>query len=127
MSAPVGSLVLVVDDDPAVRAVVSSMVTHLGHTALVATCGAEAVALAAEHNPPAALLDVLMPGMDGPATLDALRACDPGIQCAFLTGNSGAYGPDELLGRGAVTVLAKPVTLTALGAALELVLSLATV
>lgn len=125
--APVGSLVLVVDDDPAVRAVVSLMVTHLGHTALVATCGAEAVALAAERNPTAALLDVRMPGMDGPATLDALRAFDPAIQCAFLTGHPGEYAEGELYGRGAVAVLAKPVTLTTLGAALDRALSPVTV
>ena len=127
MSAPASSLVLVVDDDPAVRTVVALMVTHLGHSALVATCGAEAVALAAERNPPVAVLDVRMPDMDGPATMDGLRGLNPAIRCVFLTGHPGEYDEAELLDRGAVAVLVKPVTLAALRHALAPVLNPVTV
>lgn len=62
------------------------------------------------------MLDVRMPGMDGPATLDALRAVDPGLPCVFVSGQSG-YSDGELLAHGAAAVLAKPVGLEELGRA----------
>ena len=62
------------------------------------------------------MVDVRMPGMDGPAALDALRGVRPDLPCLFLTGGSGYTGAD-LAGRGA-GVATKPVSLAALGAAL---------
>ena len=62
------------------------------------------------------MVDVRMPGMDGPATLDALRGVRPDLPCLFLTGGSGYTGAD-LAGRGA-GVATKPVSLAALGDAL---------
>lgn len=66
--------ILVVDDEPDIRELARiSMERVGGHHVLVARSGAEAVALAADHRPDAVVMDVQMPGMDGPATLAELR------------------------------------------------------
>ncbi len=112
--------VLVVDDESAVRRTLAAMVAGLGYAALSAAGGAQAVEAcrAGRVEIVAAVLDVRMPGLDGPATLDALRALDPALPCVFVTGDTGPYTADELLARGAAAVLSKPVDLATLGAAL---------
>jgi CheY-like chemotaxis protein len=54
------------------------------------------------------LLDVRMPGMDGPQTLAALREINPAVRCCFATGHAGAYEEADLLRAGAELVLYKP-------------------
>jgi CheY-like chemotaxis protein len=60
------------------------------------------------------LLDVHMPVLDGPATLDALRRLNPEALVYFMSGDTGAYDPHELLRRGAASLIAKPFTLNEL-------------
>jgi FixJ family two-component response regulator len=104
------STVLVVDDDTAVRQTLGAMVEHIGYAARLAASGPDGVRVYRRHRDEiaAVVLDVLMPGQDGPQTLDELRAVNPDLPCVFLTGNSGGYTRQELEGRGAV-LLAKPV------------------
>jgi CheY-like chemotaxis protein len=54
------------------------------------------------------LLDVWMPGLDGPATLRALREVDAQVRCCFITGGFTRYTEEQLLGEGAVQVMMKP-------------------
>jgi CheY-like chemotaxis protein len=54
------------------------------------------------------LLDVQMPGLDGPMVLAALQAMDPDVRAFFMTGDTGGYGKGELLATGARRVFAKP-------------------
>jgi signal transduction histidine kinase/CheY-like chemotaxis protein len=68
--------VLVVDDDPAARDLLSRALGKAGFNVECATDGEEALALARLHRPEAITLDVMMPGIDGWATLAALKA-DP--------------------------------------------------
>ena len=107
------SRVLVIDDDPAVRQVVASTLTSLGVTPCIAAGGREGVARYASHAALAepfdlVVLDVRMPEFDGPATLAALRAADPGVRCCFMSGDTGGYTRPELHGMGADWFLAKP-------------------
>jgi CheY-like chemotaxis protein len=67
--------ILVVDDDDAARqAVARSLQTVAGWDVAQAYCGAQAIESATQHQPDAILLDVVMPAMDGPATVGKLRA-----------------------------------------------------
>ncbi len=101
--------VLVVDDDPAVRQMLQIWLARQGCTPLLACNGSEAVNLYRAHPGIAlVLIDVQMPGWDGPATLAALRQLDPYVRCAFMAGDSGRYTADKLLGFGALDVLGKP-------------------
>ena len=66
--------VLVVDDEEAIREVAAlSMEAVGGHEVTTAASGAEALRTAAAEAPDAILLDVMMPGLDGPATVACLQ------------------------------------------------------
>jgi CheY-like chemotaxis protein len=110
LAAPQDMEVLVVDDDDGVRRLLEVGLPGPGLVVRVAASGAEAVALYREHHRRigVVLLDVRMPGMDGPQTLAALRQVVPGLRCCFMTGDMGPYSEADLLGRGAALVLPKP-------------------
>jgi CheY-like chemotaxis protein len=66
--------ILIIDDEDDIREVAAlSLETVAGWEVAVASSGAQGLARAAEYNPDAILLDVMMPGMDGPTTFRALR------------------------------------------------------
>ncbi len=107
--------VLVVDDDDQIRALLWRLLSAAGYPVLSARDGRQALALLREHGPGVglALIDVLMPGTDGPAVLDALRRQRPELPACFITSYAGGYSREELLARGAA-VLDKPFRLDAL-------------
>jgi CheY-like chemotaxis protein len=102
--------VLVIDDDEFVRAALGAALRAGGFVPYLAAGGAEAVQLYREHRRKVGvvLLDVRMPGMDGPATLAALRGEGLEAPCCFMTAYSGDYTEEHLLGLGAAWVFAKP-------------------
>jgi DNA-binding NarL/FixJ family response regulator len=57
--------VLIVDDDPNVRALISNVLGEYGFAIFEASCGEEALRMAREHAPRVVLLDVRMPGLSG--------------------------------------------------------------
>jgi CheY-like chemotaxis protein len=66
--------ILIIDDEEDIRDVAAlSLETVAGWDVVVASSGAQGLARAIEHLPEAILLDVMMPGMDGPTTLRELR------------------------------------------------------
>jgi signal transduction histidine kinase/DNA-binding response OmpR family regulator len=71
-----GSLVLVIDDDPAVCDVLSRYLTQEGFLVETASSGEEGLQLAKDTMPDFVILDVLMPGLDGWGVLSTLKA-DP--------------------------------------------------
>jgi DNA-binding NarL/FixJ family response regulator len=99
-----------VDDEEAVSALLEVVLHQAGFRVWRATAAATAVELFAARRDDIALalLDVRMPGTDGPATLRALRAIDPALTCCFMTGDSGRYTPQYLLGLDAAAVFDKP-------------------
>ena len=68
--------VLVIDDDPAARAITRRLLEREGYSVIEAADGETGLRLAMEHRPDLITLDILMPGMDGWAVLSALKA-DP--------------------------------------------------
>lgn len=103
--------ILVVDDSPLVHELARIALEQVaGWQVLAAHTGAEAVEIAAREQPDALLLDVEMPGLDGPATLRALRerAATRELPAVFLTGHDDADGRARLAALGAAGVLGKP-------------------
>jgi two-component system, OmpR family, response regulator len=103
--------ILMVDDEADIRRVARLSLTRLGGMEVVeAGTGQEALEQARTCAPDAILLDVMMPGMDGPAILAALRAdsATAGIPVVFLTAKAMTSEVDRLQGLGAVAVLTKP-------------------
>jgi len=73
-AADARTTVLVVDDDPSVRGLLTKTLEKEGYRVVSAGNGVEALALAREHRPQAITLDVLMPQMDGWSALKEFKA-----------------------------------------------------
>jgi CheY-like chemotaxis protein len=119
--------ILVVDDEPAIRTLLQAALPRYGFQVFVAGSGLEAVTAYREHRTQivAVLLDVQLPGLDGPQTLCILRAIDPQVRCCFMTGDPGDYTEEELLDMGAVRVFPKPFILLEMAQALKQLLDAA--
>ena len=106
--------ILVVDDEPLVRKFIQLVVEQQGFAVWSAANGHEGVQLFRHHQQEIGLvlLDVRMPGLDGPQTLAALQNVNPAVECCFMTGQAGEYTFAELLARGASRVFLKPFDLT---------------
>ena len=104
--------VLVAEDEPIIRELLGLMLEGLGFPAWLAADGQEAVDLCLRHRDEiaAAVLDLHMPRLDGPATLRALRGLDPQVGCIFITGHPGDYDEEAHVALGACAVLRKPIT-----------------
>lgn len=102
--------VLVVDDEHMVRIMVQMGLEQHGFDVWLAANGRKAIDLYRAYREDIALvlLDVSMPGLDGPQTLDALRELDPEVRACFMSGDTGAYKPEELRQQGAAYIIAKP-------------------
>jgi CheY-like chemotaxis protein len=105
--------ILVVDDDASVRTMLEMGLRHHGFRSWLASEGQEALEIYKLHAPAidVVLLDVRMPGLSGPETLEALRQLNPQVCCCFMSGESGGYTPEMLLALGAVRFLKKPFSL----------------
>jgi len=114
--------VLVVDDEHLVRIMVQLGLERNGFDVWLAPNGREAVDLYRAHREEIAvvLLDVRMPGLDGPRTLDALRELNPEVLACFMSGDTGDYNPEELRHHGAAHIIAKPFLLDDLANILRL-------
>lgn len=103
--------ILLVDDDDAIRQVAAMSLQVYGpYEVLAADSGAAALAQAEVFKPDIVVLDVSMPGMDGPAVLKALREL-PALRntpVIFLTGRTQAREVGVFRGLGAADVIAKP-------------------
>jgi PAS domain S-box-containing protein len=105
-----GELILLVDDEPLILLAARAMLEASGYRILTAGSGAEAIRHLEQHGEQvrAVLLDMMMPQMDGRATLRELRALQPQVR---VVATSGLATPDrvaEVLADGANAFLQKP-------------------
>ena len=109
-TAPRKTGVLVIDDEATVRTLLALCLRSAGFTVWQAANGREGLELyrARPAEIDLVLLDVRMPGLDGPRTFAALREIDPEVRCCFMSGDSGDYTVGELLAAGAIGFLSKP-------------------
>jgi CheY-like chemotaxis protein/HPt (histidine-containing phosphotransfer) domain-containing protein len=114
--------ILHVDDEPDIREVVELSLS-LDPAFVTRSCGSggEALATAADWQPDMILLDVMMPGLDGPATLVQLRqnAGTADIPVIFMTARAQAREVDRFCSLGAVGVIPKPFDPMTLAAAVR--------
>ena len=101
------SRILVVDDDDTVRQAATAWLEVMGQTPIEAADGLAALDLAKVVPPDLALLDFVMPGMNGAEVARRLRERIPGLKVIFVTGYASADELDPILGPDAV-VLRKP-------------------
>ena len=119
------SSVLIVDDEPNIRRMVGALLTAEGYEVREAATGLQAIAKAAEEEPDAVMMDLMMPGeLDGMAALAKLRVDHPELSVIMMSGRAALSDAVNATKLGAVNFLEKPLTpegvLFAVGAALEL-------
>lgn len=103
--------ILYVEDEPDIRTVAQMALEAVGgFTVIACTSGREALAAASVADVDLLLLDVMMPGMDGPSTLQALRSLPATAQTPviFMTAKVQAAEIAQYLALGALDVIHKP-------------------
>ncbi len=113
-----GAAILVVDDDPGVRALVAAELESLGYAVTAADSGRQALKILADGAQPDLLLvDYAMPELTGIEVVRRVRIVRPGLRALFMTGFAKA---DELeRSADLARILRKPFTRFALEAAVE--------
>ena len=117
--------ILIIDDEEDIREVAAlSLETVAGWTVVTANSGAQGLARAIEHQPDAVLLDVMMPGMDGPSTFRELRKnpLTASIPVLLLTAKVQASDQRRFADLGVEAVLLKPFDPLTLSSQMEKVL-----
>ena len=102
--------VLYVEDEPDIQVVVQLALELGGMVVQVCGSGQEALLVAVEFGPDVLLLDVMLPGMDGPTTRAALAQL-PGladVPAVFMTAKVHPAEVQRLMATGAVGVITKP-------------------
>jgi len=107
-----GELVLVVDDEAAVRQITRQTLEAFGYHVLLAADGAEASALFATRKDEidVVITDMMMPVMDGPATIQVLKRMRPDIKIIGASGLNVAALTSKAAEAGAHCFISKPFT-----------------
>lgn len=102
--------VLYAEDDPDIRAITEIALEDEGFDLIPCDSGEMLLSLAPSENPDLVLLDVMMPGMDGPNTLIQLRKIPHYIElpAIFMTAKIRTDEVEEYKAKGAIGVIAKP-------------------
>src|SRR5262245_36346677 len=112
--------ILIVDDDPMLLALLRAALACQGLEVWTSDSGQGAIQQYERHRERSGvvLLDVCMPGLDGPATLAELRRLNPAVQACFMSGFLGGHSTASLEALGAVRLYEKPFRLEAMSAEL---------
>jgi PAS domain S-box-containing protein len=119
-----GETVLVVDDDAAVLTVTGQTLEDFGYHVLTATNGADALAIYLQHRNEIAVLltDMMMPVMDGAATVYALKRINPAIKIIAASGLNAGGKINKVIEGGIKHFLIKPYTARTLLKTLRMIL-----
>ncbi len=107
-----GETVLVIDDETSILSITQQTLETFGYRVIVASDGAEAVGLYAQHRDTiaAVLTDMVMPIMDGPATINALMRINPRVLIIAASGVNSNRRVAKAAGAGVTHFLPKPYT-----------------
>jgi nitrogen-specific signal transduction histidine kinase len=107
-----GELILVIDDESAIREITTETLRTYGYKVLSASDGAEGVAVYAKHGKSvsAVITDIMMPVMDGTAAILALRKINPGVKIIAVSGLTAGEDLSLPADSDEYTFLTKPFT-----------------
>jgi CheY-like chemotaxis protein len=114
-------LILVADDDAAVRSITQQVLESFGYRVITANDGSEALSLFVQHQAEIALVitDLMMPVMDGIATIQVLKRIAPDVKVIAGSGLVTDLTSDQMAALGVAQVLLKPYSTEAVLAALQ--------
>jgi CheY-like chemotaxis protein len=109
-------IVLLVEDEQALRAIVAETLRMAGYTVLEASDPKEALVVAAQSQPPIQLVitDVVLPGQSGPETANQIRNAQPGVRVLLMSGYTDRLLDGNALVEPGTPFLSKPFTIDAL-------------
>ncbi len=114
LALPTGhnELILVVDDESAIREITKTSLEAYNYSAMTASDGIEAVALYVEHQEriSAVLMDMMMPSMDGLTTIRTLKKINPQVKIIAVSGLASSDKLTAVASTGVKTFLSKPYT-----------------
>lgn len=99
---------MLVDDEERFLETTKKLLARRGYDVLTATSGLEALEKLMKENVHVVILDVKMPGMDGVATLKAIKSRCPLVEVIMLTGHATVESARDGLKLGAADYLMKP-------------------
>ncbi|MEW6156935.1 MAG: CHASE2 domain-containing protein [Verrucomicrobiota bacterium] len=116
-----GETILILDDESAIRSTVSTALLNAGYRVLTAASGPEAISLCLAHfdRIKVALIDLMMPGMDGFTAVEALREIKPDLRIITMSGALQGEKLKQQLAVSNTTFLSKPFAFDALLATLQ--------
>lgn len=100
--------ILVLDDDEAIRALISTVLQRRGYQVLTAASASEGLQLIAEQQPELVLVDYQLPDRDGLSVLQEIKSCYPSCYVIMVTGMGNEELAVELMKAGASEYLQKP-------------------
>jgi DNA-binding NtrC family response regulator len=101
-------IVLVIDDEEIMREILETLLTREGYSVKLAANGQEGLELARAMPFDAAIVDVMMPGMDGIAVLDELKKIDEEFPVLMITAFASVENAIVAMKRGAFDYITKP-------------------
>ncbi len=101
--------ILLIDDDPVVRSLVSGILRKNGYNVFVAKEGREGIDLAKEKQPDLVITDYQMPGMSGIEVLSKLKEMDASLPVIMLTAHGDASLTIKSIQDGAFDFIEKPI------------------
>lgn len=107
---PGAETILLIDDEKMVIEVTKELLEMLGYKVIMATSGSEALDIYRDREKEISLviLDMIMPGMSGGETFDALKKVSPLVKVVLCSGYSLNYKVSDILERGCCAFLQKP-------------------
>src|SRR5512145_3318765 len=100
--------ILVVDDEEIMREILETLLTRAGYEVRLAASGAEGLELARALPFDAAIVDIMMPGLDGIATLDELKRVDEDLAVVIITAYGSIESAISAMKAGAFDYITKP-------------------
>jgi DNA-binding response OmpR family regulator len=117
-TAPIAR-VLVIDDDAGLREALGEFLSTQGYATRLAVDGVGGMAAVMEDTPDVVLLDVEMPGLNGVAALNAIRAMAPDLKVIMVSGTTDTDLSKRALAAGAFDYVTKPIDFAYLTQSLE--------
>jgi two-component system response regulator PilR (NtrC family) len=100
--------ILVIDDEEIMREILETLLAREGYDVRLASSGEEGLSLARSMPFDAALVDIMMPGLDGIATLDELKRIDEELAVLIITAYASVESAISAMKAGAFDYITKP-------------------
>src|SRR3981189_878152 len=108
MAASHKGTILVVDDEEIMREILETLLTREGYDVRLASSGTDGLELARSLPFDAAIVDIMMPGIDGIATLDELKRIDEDLAVIIITAYASVESAIAAMKNGAFDYITKP-------------------